>query len=96
MRAAAALRKAPALKKPAAADDSDKERDILLGGEIDHDGESPAKKTGRHGLSKKKTAAAFVAPTRGAHTSRAYDATARDLKRKGHSADEVQTKGRAA
>jgi hypothetical protein len=95
MRAAAALRKAPALKKPAAADDSDKERDILLDGETDHDGESPAKKTGRHRLSK-KPAAAFVAPTRGAHTSRAYDATVRDFKRKGFSDDDVKTKGRAA
>jgi hypothetical protein len=44
----------------------------------------------------KKPAAAFAAPTRGAHTSRAYDATVRDLKRKGYSDDDVKTKGRAA
>ena len=114
MRAAAALRKAPALRKPAAAtpvpdDDSNNEGDILLDGEGDDDEEAPAKKTASKcaKLGKKpaaafvarlgkKPAAAFVSPTRGAHTSRAYDATVRDLKRKGYSDDDVKTKGRAA
>ena len=102
MRAAAALRKASALRKPAAAtpapdDDSDKEGDILLDGEGGDDEEAPAKKTApKCARLSKKPAAAFVAPTRGAHTSRAYDATVRDFKRKGFSDDDVKAKGRAA
>ena len=103
MRAAAALRKAPARRKPAAAtpapdDDSDNKGDISLDGEGDDDEEAPSEKTAtKCAKLKKKPAAAFaMAPTRGAHTSRAYDATVRDLKRKGYSDDDVKTKGRAA
>ena len=47
-------------------------------------------------LNKKPAAAFGLAPSRGAHTSRAYDATVRDLKRKGYSDEDVKTKGRAA